>query len=281
MVATKLGITDLKKKAIQIRKDVLTTIYKAKTGHTGGALSSTDIMTALYYNVMNVGPEMTEDEGRDRFILSKGHSVEPLWCILADKGYFPKVALQSFSAFGSTLIGHPNNKVPGVEMNTGSLGHGLSVGSGMALKAKRKKNDFKVYVLMGDGEQAEGSVWEGAMFASHYQLDNLVAIVDRNGLQISGSTEDVMGLEPFPDKWQAFGWHVVSIDGNDMEALVKVLESAPQAPGKPTLVIANTVKGKGVSFIENQPAWHHKVPTDAEYNQGIQELDAAMTKVEG
>jgi len=281
MVATKLSTTDLKKKAIQIRKDVLTTIYKAKTGHTGGALSSTDIMTALYYNVMNVGPERAEDEGRDRFILSKGHSVEPLWCILADKGYFPKEDLETFSAFGTSLIGHPNNKVAGIEMNTGSLGHGLSVASGMALKAKRKKDDFKVYVLMGDGEQAEGSVWEGAMFASHYQLDNLVAIVDRNGLQISGPTEEVMGLEPFPDKWQAFGWHVVSIDGNDMESLVKVLDSAPQVPGKPTLIIANTVKGKGVSFIENQPAWHHKVPTDAEYDQGIQELDAAMTKVEG
>lgn len=266
-------INELKLKATQIRKDVITLIYNGKTGHTGGALSSTDIMTALYYGVMNLNPQEPESKDRDRFILSKGHSVEPLWCILADKGFFDKEELKTFSAFGTRLIGHPNNKVPGVEMNTGSLGHGLAVGSGMALAAKKDHGTYRTFVVMGDGEQAEGSVWEAAMFASHYQLDNLVAIVDRNKLQISGQTEDVMGLEPFADKWEAFGWHVVSIDGNSMEELLEVLSPSQTVKDRPTLIVANTTKGKGVSFIENKTEWHHKVPTAEQYNQAINELD--------
>lgn len=281
MVTERLSVSELRVKAAQIRKDVLAMIHGAKTGHTGGALSSTDIMTALYYGVMNIDPKQAQDKNRDRFILSKGHSVEPLWCILADQGFFDKKELETFSAFGTRLIGHPNNKVAGVEMNTGSLGHGISVASGMALKAKRKGDPFKVFVLMGDGEQAEGSVWEGAMFASHYQLDNLLAIIDRNRLQISGDTEDVMSLEPLADKWAAFGWHVVNVDGNNMKDLLDALGSGPEHKGKPTLIMANTVKGKGVSFIENKPGWHHKVPTDDQLAQANSELDAIISEEEG
>lgn len=270
---------ELKKKAIEIRKEVLSLIYHAKTGHTGGALSSTDIMTALYYGVMNIDSKNPKMKNRDRFILSKGHSVEPLWCILADKGFIEKEELKTFSAFGTRLIGHPNNKVPGIEMNTGSLGHGLAVGSGIALAAKKDQATYRTFVLMGDGEQAEGSVWEAAMFAAHYKLDNLVAIVDRNKLQISGSTEDVMGLEPFADKWTAFGWNVRVINGNSIEELMEAFSVKSIIQGKPTLIVANTIKGKGVSFIENQVPWHHKVPTDAQYLQGVDELNGSLEEV--
>ncbi len=280
MVAVDTNIIELEKKAIEIRKRVFQLIYEAKTGHTGGALSATDMMTALYYSVMNVDANEPEKADRDRFILSKGHSVEPLWCILADKGFIDEEELATFSTFGSRLIGHPNNKVPGIEMNTGSLGHGLSVASGMALAAKMDETDVRVFTIMGDGEQAEGSVWEGAMFAAHYGLDNLVAMIDRNGLQISGTTEEVMSLEPFGDKWRAFGWNVVAVDGNDMAQLVEALSPEKAVKGKPTLIIANTVKGKGISFVENQPAWHHKVPTEEQYLQGIDELNCALEQLE-
>jgi len=276
MVKKQITIQELEKKAAEIRKDILTIIYNAKTGHTGGALSSTDIMTALYYRIMDIDPKDPKKKDRDRFILSKGHSVEPLWCILADKGFFSKEELETFSAFGSRLIGHPNNKVPGVEMNTGSLGHGLPLASGMALSAKRKGENYHVYTLMGDGEQAEGSVWEAAMFASHYNLDNLTAIVDRNHLQISGATEEVMGLEPFAAKWEAFGWHVIGLDGNDMESLIKGFNEAKEHKGQPTLLLANTTKGKGVSYIENQASWHHKVPTKEQYEQALLELNGLI-----
>lgn len=274
-----MDVRALKEKAIEIRKLVLTIIYHAKTGHTGGALSSTDIMTTLYYGIMHVDSKDPKRPDRDRFILSKGHSVEPLWSILSDKGFITKEELMTFSAFGSRLIGHPNNKVPGVEMNTGSLGHGLSVANGMALAGKMDQADYRVFVLMGDGEQAEGSVWEGAMFAAHHKLDNLVGIIDRNRLQISGNTEDVMGLEPLDSKWESFGWHVIRLDGNDIEALYEALSMNPACPGKPTLIMANTIKGKGVSFIENQAAWHHKVPTKEQYEQALLELDKKLMEV--
>ncbi|HUC92869.1 MAG TPA: transketolase [Paenibacillus sp.] len=268
--------TALKAKAAQIRMDLLRMIHGAGTGHTGGSLSNTDILTALYYRVMKIDPTNPKWDGRDRFIASKGHSVESLWCILADLGFFPKEELNTFSRFGTRLIGHPNNKVPGIEMNTGALGHGLAISVGMALAAKRDGKSYRVYCLMGDGEQAEGSVWEAAMAGPHYKLDNLVGIIDRNRLQISGSTEDVMGLEPLEEKWSAFGWHVVSVDGNDIEALVQAFEAAPAVPGKPTLVMANTVKGKGVSFAENVPHWHHHVPNDQELEQALAELTAVL-----
>lgn len=259
-------------KANQIRRDLLHMIYTAKTGHTGSSLSCADIMTVLFYVVLRLDPKRPDWPDRDRFILSKGHAVEGYLCILADLGFFPKKELQSFGQFGSRLIGHPNNKVPGVEMNTGALGHGLSISVGMAIAARKLKKDYRVYTLMGDGEQAEGSVWEAAMAAAHYRLDNLVAILDRNGLQISGSTEDVMSLEPLDEKWRSFGWSVVLVDGHDHAALSQALRSAPAQTGKPTLILARTVKGRAVSFMENVAHWHHGVPTEAEMLQALTEL---------
>jgi transketolase len=266
----------LKRKATEIRMDLLTMIYEAGTGHTGGSLSNTDILTVLYYHIMNVDPNNPKWADRDRYVQSKGHSVESYWAILADKGFFPKEELKTFSQFGTRLIGHPNNKVPGVEMNTGALGHGLPISVGMALAAKMDGKSYKVYTLMGDGEQAEGSVWEGAMAAAQYKLDNLVAIVDRNRLQITGSTEDVMSLEPFGEKWRAFGWDVVEVDGNNVEELVNVLEQTPRVSGKPTLIVANTVKGKGISFAENVAKWHHHVPSKEEYQLAMDELSKQL-----
>lgn len=268
-----VDVSYLEKKAKQIRKDLVTMIYEAKTGHIGGALSSTDIMTVLYYSVMKVDPKNPKLEDRDRFVLSKGHCVEPLYCILADKGFFEKDKLKTFSKFGSTLIGHPNNKNAGIEMNTGALGHGLPVSVGMALAAKMNNEDYRVYTLMGDGEQAEGSVWEAAMAGAHYKLDNLIAIVDRNRLQISGCTEDVMGLDPLEDKWTSFGWNVISVDGNDVRALQEVFLSLPTVEGKPTLIMANTIKGKGISYMENLAKWHHGVPSEEQFKQAMKELE--------
>jgi transketolase len=274
-----MEIQELKVKAAQIRMDLLTIIHRAKTGHTGGSLSNTDILTALYYEIMNVDPANPKWDDRDRFIASKGHSVESLWCILADRGFFPKEELETYSQFGTRLIGHPNNKVPGVEMNTGALGHGLPISVGMALAAKRDDRPYRVFCLMGDGEQAEGSNWEAAMAGSHYKLDNLIGIIDRNRLQISGATEEVMGLEPLEEKWTAFGWNVVSINGNNMEELLKAFRSAPEVAGKPTLIMANTTKGKGVSFAENVPAWHHHVPNDKELELALTELKATIEEL--
>ncbi|MFC0213623.1 transketolase [Paenibacillus chartarius] len=271
-----MEIRELQAKAAQIRMDLLTIIHRAKTGHTGGSLSNTDILTALYYRIMKVDPNNPKWENRDRFIASKGHSVESLWCILADLGFFPKEELKTYSGFGTRLIGHPNNKVPGIEMNTGALGHGLAISVGMAIAAKRDGRPYRVFCLMGDGEQAEGSVWEAAMAGAHYKLDNLIGIIDRNRLQISGTTEEVMGLEPLDEKWTAFGWNVVSIDGNDMAALVEAFEAIPAAAGKPTLIMANTVKGKGVSFAENAAKWHHHVPNDEELRKALEELDTQL-----
>lgn len=276
-----MEIRELKAKANQIRMDLLKMIHRANTGHTGGSLSNTDILTALYYRIMKLDPSRPKWEERDRFIASKGHSVESLWCILADLGFFPKEELETFSQFGTRLIGHPNNKVPGIEMNTGALGHGLAIGVGMALAAKRDGKSYRVFCQMGDGEQAEGSVWEAAMAGAHYKLQNLVGIIDRNRLQISGFTEEVMGLEPLEEKWTAFGWHVVSIDGNRMEDLVSVFEAVPSVQGKPTLIMANTVKGKGVSFAENVAHWHHHVPNDEELEQAMRELAAAKESILG
>lgn len=269
-------LTKLKHKAIEIRMELLRLIHRAKTGHTGGSLSNTDILTALYYHTMKHDPQHPQWEQRDRFIASKGHAVESIWCILADLGYFPKEELLTYSQYGTRLIGHPNNKVPGIEMNTGALGHGLPVSVGMALAAKSNAQDYRVFCLMGDGEQAEGSVWEAAMAGAHYKLDNLVGIIDRNRLQISGCTEDVMGMDPLDEKWRAFGWNVVEIDGHDFAALTNTFDSAPAVAGKPTLVLANTTKGKGVSFAENQAEWHHHVLNDDQLKQALEELQAGL-----
>ncbi|KOS68348.1 transketolase [Lysinibacillus contaminans] len=267
-----MNITDLKIKAAQIRIDLMTMITAAQAGHTGGSLSNTDILTALYYRVMKHNPTNSKDENRDRFIASKGHSVESLWCILADLGYFPKEELTTFSQFGTRLIGHPNNKVSGIEMNTGALGHGLAISVGMALAGKRGGKTYKVYCLMGDGEQTEGSIWEAAMAGAHYKLGNLIGIIDLNGLQISGKTSDVLSSEPLDEKWRAFGWHVIEIDGNDIEQLISTFDMIDHKSDKPTLILAKTTKGKGVSFAENQISWHHIVPTVEQLNLATIEL---------
>jgi transketolase len=253
------------------RADAVTMIHDAKTGHTGGSMSSLDILTVLYYDVMNVDPEDPKNPDRDRFFLSKGHSVEGYWSILADRGFFPRAWLGTFSRPGSLLIGHPNNKVPGVEACTGALGHGLAIAVGAALGAKRTGQGFRAYCLMGDGEQAEGSVWEAAMAASNYHLDNLWAVVDRNGLQISGSTEDVMALHDLAERYRAFGWDVETVDGHDTAALQAYFHSARPA-GKPHLLIAKTTKGKGLPFAENRADWHHHVPTDEQLKQAYESL---------
>lgn len=270
----------LKKKAVQIRMDILTMIYNAGAGHTGSSLGCTDILTSLYFDVLNVDPERPLWEERDRYIQSKGHAAEVYYCILANKGFFPKEELQTFSQYGSRLIGHPNNKVPGIEMNTGALGHGLSIAVGMALAAKMERKSYRVFTLMGDGEMAEGSIWEGAMAASHYKLDNLVGIVDRNRLQITGSTEDVMSLEPITEKWKSFGWEVAEVDGHDLEQLGRKLKQVPFNRGKPSLVIAHTIKGKGISLAENVARWHHRVPNAQEYEIAMRELSEELQVLE-
>lgn len=272
-------IKELKIKAVEIRKIMLQMIHDAGAGHTGGSLSSIDILVSLFYNKMKHDAKNPNWEERDRFLLSKGHSVEGYYSVLADSGYFPIEELSTFSKFKSELIGHPNKNVPGVEMNTGSLGHGLPIGVGMALGAKKSNNPCTIYVLMGDGELAEGSIWEAAMAASNYKLDNLIAIIDRNGLQISGRTEDVMSLENLKEKWEAFGWDTMELNGNDIGSLMRGLDIAKQRKGKPQLIIAQTTKGKGVSFMENIPAWHHGVPSEKELEQALEELDNSLKEL--
>lgn len=274
-----MTIRELELQAIETRRSLLTMIYTAKSGHTGGSLSSADIMTALYFEILKLDPKNPSWEGRDRFVLSKGHCVEGYLASLAERGFFPMEELSTFCQYKSRLIGHPNNKIPGVEMNTGALGHGLSIATGMAIGLKKDKKDNRVFVLMGDGEQGEGSVWEAAMAASHYHLDNLVCIIDRNHLQISGTTEQVMNLEPLHERWRAFGWSVTEIDGNNMQEVVDVLKRAPLEHGKPSLILAYTVKGKGVREMENIAKWHHGIPDDALFASAMQQLDARQKEL--
>ena len=249
-------VKNLEKISKQARSLLVETLICAGCGHPGGALSCMDILTVLYFDIMKIDPENPKWEERDRFILSKGHSSIGLYAILHLRGFMDKKTLLTFRQDKSLLSGHPDmNKVSGVEMSTGALGHGLSVGIGLAVAAKKDHKKHRVFVLMGDGETQEGSVWEAAMFASHHKLDNLVGIVDRNKLQIDGCTEDVLALEPYKTKWEAFGWHVEEIDGHDMEQIRAAFKKKPLV-NKPTLILANTVKGKGVSFMENNPAWH-------------------------
>lgn len=271
---------NLAMKACDIRKAVLQLVHAAGTGHIGGDMSVTDILVDLYYKQMNVEPDKMDDPERDRFILSKGHSVEALYCILADRGFFPQEDLKTYSQFGSKYIGHPNNKINGIEMNTGSLGHGLSVGVGMALAARMDHRSYRVYAVMGDGEMAEGSVWEAIMAGGHYRLDNLTAFVDRNRLQISGTTEEVMSQEAQESRWAAFGWNVLSIPGNDIDAIDHAIELAKHTKGKPTVIIANTTKGCAVSFMENQAGWHHRVPDENEFAAGMKELSMRRAQYE-
>ena len=257
--------------ANQRRADAITMIRRAQTGHTGGAMSSLDILSVLYYDVLNIRPSDPKWPERDRFLLSKGHSVEGYLSLLADRGFIEKAELREYSQAGSRLIGHPNNATPGVEVCTGALGHGLPVGVGMAIAAKRTGKNYRTFVVMGDGEQAEGSVWEAAMAGANYHLDNLFAVIDRNGLQISGKTEDVMALENFRGKWEAFGWEVTEVDGHDTQALLDYFHSVKPA-GKPHCLIAHTEKGKGLPFAENRPEWHHKVPTAEQLAEGYAAL---------
>ena len=262
-------------KSFELRKTVIDMIVAGKGGHIGGDMSVIDTLIALYYNIMNVGPDMQDDPNRDMFIMSKGHSVEALYAVLADRGYFPiEQVIKEFSQFGSEFIGHPNNQLPGIEMNSGSLGHGLPVAVGMALAGKMDQSPRRVYVVMGDGELAEGSVWEGAMSASQYNLDNLCAVVDRNRLQISGTTEYVMHQDPLEARFAAFGWNVIDVNGNDIDALTAAFKTAQSVKGKPTVVIANTIKGYGSPVMENKAPWHHHVPNEEEYQQIMKDLDA-------
>lgn len=253
---------NLKALAYELRENVIDMIVEGRGGHIGGDMSMMEIMTELYFRQMNISPENRDDPERDMFVLSKGHSVETYYAVLAKKGFFPiEEVISTFSKFGSRFIGHPNNKIPGIEMNSGSLGHGLPVAVGMALASKRKGKKNRVYTVMGDGELAEGSVWEGAMAASHYKLDNLCAVVDRNRLQISGPTEEVMAQDDLHERFRAFGWNVIDVqDGNNIDELHEAFETAKTVSGKPTVLIANTIKGKGSPIMENKANWHHKVP---------------------
>ncbi|MCB9423384.1 MAG: transketolase [Ardenticatenaceae bacterium] len=270
-----LTTTDLELKSIQYRKKTLAIIKRAKAGHTGGSLSAVDILNVLYNRVMDVSPHNFQDANRDRYIQSKGHSVEALYVVLADKGFFPVEDLDSLNQYRSHYIGHPTRKVNGVEHNTGALGHGLPIAVGTAISGKKDGRSFRVFTLLGDGELEEGSNWEASMAAAHYELDNLVVIVDYNKLQITGSVADVAGVVNLRNKFEAFGYSVQEVDGNNISELVALFEQLPFEPGKPNLVLAHTTKGKGVSFIENQIDWHHHVPTDHEFATAMQELDAA------
>jgi len=265
---------ELRLKSIQYRRDLLQSIYHAGAGHTGGSLSCVDILNVLYNRVLRVSPDTFDDPRRDRYIQSKGHSVEALYVVLADRGFYPKSELETLCRYRSPFVGHPTRKVPGIEMNTGALGHGLPICVGLALAGKMDAAPYRVFTLLGDGELAEGSNWEAAMAAAHYKLDNLTAILDHNTLQITGRTRDVCSNEPVDEKFRAFGWNVRRSDGHDLAQLTDALTSPPE-PGKPTLVIANTVKGRGISYMENVVKWHHRVPKDDEYQLAMNELDQA------
>lgn len=258
---------ELKKLAYELRQDTVDIIMAGGGGHIGGDMSIMEILVELYFDQMNISPENQNDPDRDLFVLSKGHSVEAYYSVLAKKGFFPLQEVKDqFSKFDSPYIGHPNNKLPGIEMNSGSLGHGLPVCVGMALAGKRDGRDYRVYTVMGDGELAEGSIWEAAMAAHQYHLDNLCAVIDRNHLQISGNTEDVMGHENLHDRFASFGWHVIDVsDGNDIDALQKAFIEAKNTKNQPMVIIANTIKGKGSPVMENKASWHHHVPSQEEY----------------
>ena len=279
---TKQEQLELKKIACKVRMGVLTSTHGAKAGHPGGSLSAADVLTYLYFKEMRVDPADPHWEGRDRFVLSKGHAAPGLYSVLAQKGFFPVEDLPTLRHIDSYLQGHPNmNTVPGVDMSTGSLGQGVSAACGMALGAKYKKQDVRVYTLLGDGELQEGEVWEAAMFAAHYKLDDLCLLADLNGLQIDGAVADVMSPAPVDEKFKAFGFFVQVIDGHDFEALEAAFAAAKAEKGRPSAILLKTTKGKGVSFMENNVGWHGKAPNDAEYEQGMAELTVALKELEG
>lgn len=271
---------ELKAKSIKYRQNILRYITHAGAGHTGGSLSCVDILNVLYNRVLNVSPETFADPHRDRYIQSKGHSVEALYVVLADCGFYPESELETLCRYDSPFIGHPTRKVPGIEMNTGALGHGLPISAGLAIAGKLDQAPYRVFTLLGDGELAEGSNWEAAMSAAHYELDNLTAILDHNSLQITGPTRDVCSNEPIDEKFASFGWSVQTVDGHDFDQLTEALQSIPE-PGKPNFILANTTKGKGVSFMENVVSWHHGVPSKEQFTQAIQELEDAEIQLQG
>jgi transketolase len=270
----------LEYKSIQYRKTILSLIYSAKAGHTGGSLSCVDILNVLYNHTMNISTKNFADYNRDHYVHSKGHSVEALYAVLVDLGFYSIEELNTIEKYNSPFIGHPTRSIPGIEQNTGALGHGLSLSVGMALAAKMDHHNNRVFTIMGDGELTEGSIWEASASAANYKLDNLVAIIDRNTLQISGRTEKVMAMESLEAKFAAFGFAVRHVNGNNISELSALFETLPFESGKPNLVLAHTVKGKGISFMEDNVAWHHRVPTDEEYALALQELKSAEEELE-
>ena len=271
------NVEALKKIAIEVRKGIIEAVYSAKSGHPGGALSCADILTVLYFNQMNIDEEKPNDKNRDRLVLSKGHASAALYSVLAEKGYFDKELLKTFRKIGSNLQGHPDmKKIPGVDMTTGSLGQGLSAAVGMALASKMDQAGCKIYCIMGDGEIEEGQVWESAMAASKNKLDNLCVILDNNNLQIDGEIDKVGGMNNITEKFQSFGFNTINIDGHNIDSIIDAFTTAKQTKGKPTIIIAKTVKGKGVSFMENKAEWHGKAPSEEEYNLAIEELNKIM-----
>jgi transketolase len=276
---TKPDIKELRRKAVQIRKDILKMLTCAGSGHTGGSLSIVDILVALYYNELKNDPKDPKWKDRDIFVLSKGHACPALYAVLADKGYFDKEKLWGLRKLGSQLQGHPQIGLPGVEISSGSLGQGLSIANGMALAARLDKLPTRIYCLLGDGETNEGQVWEAAMTASHYKLDNVCAIVDYNKLQIDGFCCDVKDMGAYVDKWKDFGWYVIETDGHDIEKLIGAFEKARTVKMMPVAVIAHTIKGKGVSFVENKAQWHGISPKKEEYERAIKELDDTLKTI--
>lgn len=273
------NVEALKKIAVDVRKDIIEAVYSAKSGHPGGALSCADILTVLYFNQMNIDENKPNDPNRDRLVLSKGHSAPALYSVLAEKGYFDKELLKTFRKIGSDLQGHPDmKKVPGVDMTTGSLGQGLSAAVGMAIASKMNSAGCRIYCIVGDGEIEEGQIWEALTAASKNKLDNLCVILDNNNLQIDGEIEKVGGMNNLTEKFISFGFNVITVDGHNLDNLIDAFTSAKQTKGKPTIIIAKTVKGKGVSFMENQAGWHGKAPNEEEYNRAIEELNSIMMK---
>ena len=268
-----MNIEELTKKAVEIRKGIIEAVYNAQSGHPGGSLSIADILTVLYFHEMKIKPEDPKWEERDRLVLSKGHCSPALYSCLANRGYFPVEDLKTFRKIDSYLQGHPDrNKVPGVDMTTGSLGQGLSAANGMAIVGKMDKKDYRVYCILGDGEIEEGQIWEAAMTSSKYKLDNLCVIVDNNNLQIDGTIEEVMSPYPIDEKFRSFGFEIIKIDGHDIEEIIKAFEVAKNIKDKPTCIIAKTIKGKGISYMENQVGWHGKAPNEEQYKEAMQEL---------
>ena len=266
--------------ARKVRMGIIEGVHSAKSGHPGGSLSIADTLTYLYFAKMNVYPDKPEEPQRDRLVLSKGHTAPALYSTLAQRGFFPEEELKSLRHIGAMLQGHPCINIPGVDMSSGSLGQGISAACGMALSAKVSSDTYKVYTILGDGEIEEGQVWEAAMFAAHYKLDNLVAIVDNNGLQIDGKIEDVMSPYPIVDKFKAFGWHVIEMDAHDFDSIEAAFNEAESVSGQPVAIIQKSVKGKGVSFMENNVSWHGSAPNDEQYEQAMGELKAALAALE-